>query len=367
MTGAAATVAVAAAAAVLLVLGSGCVAAAVYTTNGGSTDETLPFCTNNGHKDGEWVAYQTPIKKSFVCCGGGYNSIYSADHDQFKLNKSWDFAAVPGYCHPVNTIPSFLERGFVQYGAQCGDDCCTCDREDGTRFTPNRREKYYWKPRACRLLDWSAPLFCELLAGRKILLIGDSSMQQTASTLMSMVQAGNGTCAPRIVFGRSDHVIFGFKGHHNYANLVDAEHPNITVVTAGPHIDDKGDIDAILNGVFKHLHFRRSKNLSVPSVIWKTQNPGHLECHRHTVPVKEYKLNSSVLDRYRWSEFLRFDNYTDVQAPLKGFKVLHMSPLFLRPDAHVKGHKADCLHYCQPGPLNLFSNVLLQMLYNKEV
>ena len=26
----------------------------------------------------------------------------------------------------------------------------------------------------------------------------------------------------------------------------------------------------------------------------------------------------------------------DIQAPVRGFKVLHMSPLFLRPDAHVK-------------------------------
>ena len=28
------------------------------------------------------------------------------------------------------------------------------------------------------------------------------------------------------------------------------------------------------------------------------------------MPVKEFKLNSSVLDRYRWSDFVKFDNYT---------------------------------------------------------
>jgi hypothetical protein len=50
-----------------------------------------------------------------------------------------------------------------------------------------------------------------------------------------------------------------------------------------------------------------------------------------------------------------------------GFQLLSMEPLYLRPDAHVYGSKHDCMHYCQPGPLDLFSVLLLQMMVTGEV
>ena len=319
----------------------------------------LPWCTNNSHIEGTWIPYE-PKYKSFVCCGGGYAGPYGQ-------GPPYDFEKVPGYCLPKNTLPSFKEFGYLEFGAQCGDDCCICDRTDDTRFVTNRREKYYWKPSNCNILEWNSTLFCELLGERKILMMGDSSMQQTAATLMSMITGGNGTCAPQITFGRSDHVIFGFKGHQNYANLVDEIEPNITIVTAGAHIEDRGDVDTILHGINLHQQTRASLGKTVPTVVWKTQNPGHLACHKYKSPVAEFAVNKSVPDHYRWTEFTKFDKHTDIQCPKYGFKILHMSPLYLRPDAHIEGHKEDCLHYCMPGPLDLFSIILQQMLFNNEI
>jgi hypothetical protein len=42
--------------------------------------------------------------------------------------------------------------------------------------------------------------------------------------------------------------IYRFKGHNNYAELVNEINPNITIITAGPHIDDSGDLTNILTG-----------------------------------------------------------------------------------------------------------------------
>ena len=240
-----------------------------YTSNGGSTDETLPWCSNNAHKDGEWVPYTQPQSKSFVCCGGGYNSIYSAQ--SVWANKSWDHTAVPGYCNPVNTLPSFLERGYAQWGAQCGDDCCICDREDNTRFVPNAREKYFWKPRGCRLLDWNSTLFCNLLGTRKIAMIGDSSMQQTASTLMSMITGGNGECAGQLVFGRSDHVIFGFKGHHH-----NQPKPSHTLTLTNPKLTSK-DIHNATNHNLEPI----SADLNRSSQLCEFRGSRKSQHHRH--------------------------------------------------------------------------------------
>ena len=70
-------------------------------------------------------------------------------------------------------------------------------------------------------------------------------------------------------------------------------------------------------------------------------------------------------DRYHWNLEVDFDELSRNVSLEYGFEVLDMSPLYLRPDSHPGG--TDCLHFCIPGPLNLFSILLLQMLYNKEI
>ena len=46
-----------------------------------------------------------------------------------------------------------------------------------------------WVPDDCRLPKSDASLFCELLGTRKMLLIGDSTMAQTATVLMNAIYA----------------------------------------------------------------------------------------------------------------------------------------------------------------------------------
>lgn len=46
-------------------------------------------------------------------------------------------------------------------------------------------------------------------------------------------------------------------------------------------------------------------------------------------------------------------------------KILDLSPLCYKSDAHPGGN--DFLHYCMPGPIDLFPIILLQMLYNDEI
>lgn len=48
-----------------------------------------------------------------------------------------------------------------------------------------------------------------------------------------------------------------------------------------------------------------------------------------------------------------------------GLEWIDMSPVLWRSDAHQSAE--DCLHFMMPGPMNLFSILLLQKLYNKEI
>ena len=55
--------------------------------------------------------------------------------------------------------------------------------------------------------------------------------------------------------------------------------------------------------------------------------------------------------------------------------VIDMSQLYLRPDAHTgkkflllnKKAAHDCLHYCIPGPVDLFGNIILMQFYTNQL
>jgi hypothetical protein len=275
-----------------------------------------------------------------------------------------------GYCLPNSTVthnPFKLEQGYVVYNAQCSDDCCLCDRVANTRYNVTDRESYQWIPDECYLIPWNSELFCQLLGNRKILLIGDSTQQQTASTLMSMISSGNSTCAPQITYGWSTHLVYSrFK--NNLIDFVERTDSDIVILTSGAHLKDMGDIWGIFMAIEADIKKLREKNID-RKFIWKTQNPAHIHCHLLDKPLKwnEHSPYENETDKYNWKIFKEFDNVARQYSKLLNISILDMSPLYLRPDGHVYGEKKDCLHYCQPGPLNLFSQLLLQMLYTHEI
>ena len=80
-------------------------------------------------------------------------------------------------------------------------------------------------------------------------------------------------------------------------------------------------------------------------------------------------------DPFHWNLFPEFDSISKHHCALLRIPVLDMAPLYLRPDAHPSMNKVlmhkltdyDCLHYCLPGPLDIFAQILLTMLLNQEV
>ena len=89
---------------------------------------------------------------------------------------------------------------------------CQCDAEQGW-LSVNRREKYMWTPDDCDLVPWDAASFCAKLGSRSLLMIGDSTMQQAAATVLSMVIAGGGACSVKLSSSLSDTLIGRSMGH----------------------------------------------------------------------------------------------------------------------------------------------------------
>ena len=147
---------------------------------------------------------------------------------------------------------------------------------------------------------------------------------------------------------------------------------DLAVISMGAHIEDEGDFWTILDGLHKIMDQRNSTGGKLPTLIFKSPNPPHLGCETQEIPIEQFVSNPLNLeDKYHFERFYQLDvfmqSYARNVSNDSGFKLLSMEPLYLRPDAHVYGAKKDCMHYCQPGPLDLFSVLLQQMMANGEI
>lgn len=98
-------------------------------------------------------------------------------------------------------------------------------------------------------------------------------------------------------------------------------------------------------------------------LVYKSMNPGHPNCHNATGPIDFFDpVRNDTGDNYSWNMHPAFDNYSRQRALQLNMTLIEMAPLYLRPDGY-----SDCLHMCLPGPLDLFSILLLTMLRTGEL
>lgn len=279
-------------------------------------------CTNNRYKTGAWKKRSDlhNATKSFHCCGIEWSGDdYLHDTKTCGTERgNWNF-----------------ERGNTQHETHTTGYACTCDIAEG-RYTVNSIERYEWVPQFCSLLKWNATQFCDLLGNRTILFVGDSTMHQSATTVMSMVTRGGGRCANQLVSGKSYLLFFATENTTDMFSLVREVQPDICIMTAGPHCEDLGDIYSVLENVKNEMPQLREWSPRT-KYVWKTNNPGHTDCKNYTKPLAVPVVNDH--DVYNYHNFPAYDKAAYEYAGREGWRVIDMSPLYLRPDAH-----SDCMH-----------------------
>ena len=335
---------------------------------GGLAKEAAKYCVDNEYTDGKWVYNNdSALNKNFICC-------QSTNND---------------YMQPI-CVPNLERKGFV--GSSEGymlfhDDVCSCDREEGTRFKISKRERYQWKPSTCTLLEWDATQFCDLLGNRKILFLGDSSNGHSAITLINMINDANEICSENIRFISTPLLEPSVLTPTDIADLK-KDFPDFVIASAGHHFHEdsgKEDFNAAFDLFVSTLvdihsqfvaHTKAAKQRKF-HFIWKSINPPHIHCNKYPEPTTErvpFLHSMDPLCKWDW-----FDSYDDharnatvgtatattssTVSTAPQMLYLDMSPLLYRPDAHPRD---DCLHYCAPGPLDLFPRLLLQRLYGLE-
>lgn len=218
--------------------------------------------------------------------------------------------------------------------------------------------------------------------------MGDSTADQTAGTLSMMISqySPRGECGAKIKYGPSDYLVrmpSNYTRHKERgAPLLRYTHkyrPDIVVMTAGGHFNTYEAYVKMFESLSIDVHKIRSRYKNPPHFVFRTMNAAHWKCKpqglKPFTDINEYESLFYPVNpnpNWNWHLFHKFDELAKLKTAELGISVIDMAPLYLRPDGHpgtlafdllkITYGLGDCFHYCLPGPLNIFSNFLLNML-----
>ena len=302
--------------------------------------------TNNGL----WVDVPSLSHSSFQCCGwDGHSFLYKEKSTCIKQPD-----------HPCAYHGQCSSSGPLNGLSVQGGNACYCD----TKVRPMK-----WVPSTCTLVDFDAVKFCSYMGKRRLLVVGDSTIQQTSAYLTNTVyrQLGANGCQSQIYFRAADTLVHKNLGHMNrgkeWMEYVKEVQPDIVLVGVGPHITLLKDYVSTIDQVKKEYLEWKGKPFKL---IFQTQfSAGCGKQANKRLPPWDKYIWRGKKSSYNYHLFLPFDNYLRFAFALtEGVQILDIGPLLWRNDRHPGVHSTsaggDCLHSCSPGPLSVIPRLLLQ-------
>jgi hypothetical protein len=218
------------------------------------------------------------------------------------------------------------------------------------------REMHTWQPTNCSLPAFNANKFCDALGNGKIHIFGDSTMQQASATLMNMIIGGHREekqhCTPQITFNLADYLI-GAPDERGEVVDFHKHQADVYILGLGAWIHNKAKYGEILDAMVEKIKARQAEP-NPPQFIWKTISGAG--CGKiNQISVEHHDPS------YTYDLFPTYDAMARHKLEPLGVKFVDLSPLYLRGDAHPVGQK-DCLHFCAPGPVDIFPRVLHHVL-----
>lgn len=285
---------------------------------------------------GRWIKGRKSEHAAPICCG-------------------WDldnYMKVPECGRvPMPRVNGGGWRGRPDFYAHLGGYGCSCK---------NFQDDYEWSETP----SWNAYDTCQKLNGRRVLLIGDSTMGQVGTTLMNALHPAG--CQINITCVESDTLINKEMGHLNRGpHWFDSVKQNkgwadIVIISAGPHIYGRNNFNLVVESIINGTRTLKKDNPNM-EVIWKTQPPAG--CTSEPTTMIEFSGD------YQYNEFYERDMYCLNELPRHGIHVLDLRMLYYRSDAHIhSGHhsgnpkRKDCMHMCLPGPLDIIAPLFSQLL-----
>lgn len=214
---------------------------------------------------------------------------------------------------------------------------------------------------------WDSRQACHLLNHRRILILGDSTLNQAAAVLSEAFHVGG--CGSAIEFDYADTLVgreMGAmnRGEHWLTAVERKKFPDIVIIGASAHIHSEANFTIAADEIVDNILFLRELHPEV-TVVWKTTSPAGCTdkpSPRHPLDAGQlYEWGSK--DWAYWAEFYDRDTRMVKKMVSLGVPILDNRMLYSRSDAHVGQH--DCMHFCSPGPLDVMPQ-LLQMLLERD-
>ena len=251
------------------------------------------------------------------------------------------------------------------------------------RRKPNSFDtEYRWRadPLRCpKFSSFDKSRFCDALAGRSILVVGDSLSRQWHVTLQSMAGASQCTASGRqyvsgsckghwlcaggpsrlkawMQWRRSDHLPvdrteFSFNRSSNiveepWVQLLAGRRSgfDIIVLNRGAHYEEDGPLLRQWRATLSFL----LREYPSARLFVRTTPPGHRDCAKHRKPLSSRQPSAGL--PHHWPAFARQNG--KLRAMLNGDRAFASVTLLdvekavaLRPDEHLLGKNNDCLHY----------------------
>ena len=222
---------------------------------------------------------------------------------------------------------------------------------------------------------------CNLLGKRTVLMIGDSTMRQTASYLINMLFPAG--CQTQLQYRMSDTLIkknfgsFNRGGHWRDSVIQTRPLPDIVILSVGPHIKQCGSddettlyrrvVDEVLDGITQMK--QSNPELQNTTFVWKTQQPSGCSKSIFLMPPEEAAQQTNSTGMFLSSGHVSYswDLYLISRLQQLEMPYLDLRMLYSRSDAHPASHydsfgrRSDCLHFCN-GPLDVVASLFQKLL-----
>ena len=128
------------------------------------------------------------------------------------------------------------------------------------------------------------------------------------------------------------------------------------IVNRGSHVSPDIDFRQGMRALFRYLRVVAPDTL----IIARSTHPGHMDCMNFTKPL-EAPIPLGANAPYHWLSILPQNPIVKEEAHAIGGVFVDVAPMTaLRADSHM-GRK-DCLHYCIPGPIDGWVQLILNNL-----
>eukprot|EP00667_Euglena_gracilis_P019381 EG_transcript_20765 len=258
-----------------------------------------------------------------------------------------------------------------------------------------RNVSWVWEvQKPCLFVPFSADFFCDLMAGRSLLFIGDSLTLETSISLLGLLTGkflpyeqrftnlpGGFVQKVEACSGVNKGSLFGFVRDEHLTNTrwtikQMTPFPAVLVLNTGAHYIGDTEVSANFNKslipslVAWHRQCQKTPELRGRCLlVWRTTVPGHTNCSTLTEPFPDAAaaLPHTVppVPLWNWDKFkaqnrLMLRLLRKAQLPLYVIDAYHIN--LLRGDGHAKSGN-DCLHYCLPGPPDVYNRALQHALF----